>query len=139
VDKKPVEILRLMDLKVPMQPVPGDRLKACAHLLVTQGLPTVTKGYAEAKYLEAYATKIGTYDAVVLHAHMKAPETGDHFAVKLVGVLHPKQAGSVMAFLMANTKVSEIKNPRDLASKGIGLQIIHSIRFVESTKAPAKP
>lgn len=138
-DKHAIEILRFMDLKVPLQPDPGDRLKACAHLLVTQGLPTVTKGYEEAKYLEAYATKVGTYDAVVLHAHMKTPKTGEHYAVKLVGILHPKQAGSVMAFLMASTKLSEIKNPRDLASKGIGLQIIHSLRFVETTKAPAKP
>lgn len=138
-DKKAVEILRLLDLKVPMQPEPSDRLKACAHLLVTQGLPTVTKGYEEAKYLEAYATKIGTYDAVVLHAHMKTPKTGEHYAVKLVGVLHPRQPGAVMAFLMASTKLSEIKNPSDLSSKGIGLQIIHSIRFVESTKASAKP
>jgi hypothetical protein len=137
--KQAIEILRLMDLKVPLQLEPGDRLKACAHLLVTQGLPTVTKGYMEAKYLEAYATKVGTYDAVVLHAHMKVPKTGEHYAVKLVGVLHPKQAGAVMAFLMANTKLSEVKNPRDLASKGIGLQIIQSIRFVEVTKTPAKP
>ncbi|HSH96470.1 MAG TPA: hypothetical protein VK968_20140 [Roseimicrobium sp.] len=138
-DKQAIEILRLFDFKVPMQTDPGDRLKACAHLLVTQGLVTVTKGYADAKYLEAYATKIATYDAVCLHAHMKNPKTGEHYAVKLVGVLHPKQPGGVMAFLMANTKLSDVKNPPDLASKGLGLQMIHSIRFIETTKTPAKP
>jgi len=138
-DKQPIEILHLMDFRVPMQAEPGDRLKACFHLLVTQGLPAVTKGYDDAKYIAAYATKVGTYDAVCVHAHMTKPKTGEHYAVKLVGILHPKQAGGVMAFLMANTKLSEVKQPSDLTSKGMGLQIIHSLRFVEATKTPAKP
>jgi len=33
---------------------------------------------------------------------------------------------------MADTKLSEIKRPEDLSSKGLGLVILHSIKFVEA-------
>ena len=47
-------------------------------------------------------------------------------------------AGCVLAFLMADSKLSDIKGPEDLASKGIGLAIIHSLRFIDApgTGAP---
>ena len=64
--------------------------------------------------------------------------TGEHYVLKLAGILHPTQKGGVLASLMADTKLSEIKRPEDLSSKGLGLVILHSIKFVEA-KTVAKP
>ncbi len=133
-DKKAIEILRFANLTVPLQATPVERLKLCAALLKSQGLAGATKGYEKVAFLQAYATKIGGNDAACVHAHMTQPGSGEHYAVKLVGVLHPTQAGGVMAFLMADTKLSEIKDPADLSSKGVGLAIIHSISFVDPAK-----
>ena len=69
---------------------------------------------------------------------MTSPKSGEHYAVKLVGILHPSHPGGVLAFLMADTKLSDIKDPADLASKGIGA-IIHSLRFVDPPKGAVKP
>ncbi len=137
-DKRAIEILRLTNLTVPLQPDPADRLKHCAHLLTTQGLPSASRGYEKVMFLEAYATKIGGNDAACVHAHMTSPK-GEHYAVKLVGILHPKEPGGVFAFLMADTELSDVKNPPDLASKGTGLAIIHSLRFIDPPKGSAKP
>ncbi len=136
-ERQAVEILRLVNLSVPLQPEPADRLKLCARLLVTQALPAATKNFEKAALLDTYATKIGGYDAVCVHAQMTKPETGQLYVVKLVGILHPTRPGGVMAFLLADTKLSDIKDPADLASKGIGLQIIHSLRFVDAPPAAA--
>jgi hypothetical protein len=139
-DGHAVEILRFTDLNVPQQADPAERLKLCARLLQTQGLAGATKGYDQVAFLEAYATKIGGADAVCVHAHMTSPKTGEHYAVKLVGILHPGNDTGVTAFLMANTNLSKIKNPPDLASKGVGLAIIHSLRFLDvPAEAAAKP
>lgn len=138
-EKQAIEILRFTNLTVPLQPDPADRLKLCAHLLATKGLAGASSGYENVKFLEAYATRIGGNDAVCVHAHMTAPKTGDHFAVKLVGILHPSEPGGVLSFLMANTKLSEIKGPQDLSSKGVGLAIVHSLKFVDAPKSGAKP
>jgi len=137
-DKRAIEILRFTNLSVPVQPDPADRLKLCAHLLKTQGLASASRGYENVRFLGAYATKVGGNDAVSVHAYMTKPGTGEHFAVKLVGILHPSQSGGVLAFLMADSKLSDIKGPEDLASKGIGLAIIHSLRFIDApgTGAP---
>jgi len=51
--------------------------------------------------------------------------------------LDHKKVG-VLASLMADTKLREIKRPEDLSSKGLGLVILHSIKFVEA-KTIAKP
>lgn len=134
-DGHAVEILRFTDLTVPKQADPADRLKICARLLQTQGLSGATKGYDKVAFLEAYATKIRGVDAACVHAHMTSPKTGEHYAVKLVGILHPGSDAGVLAFLMANTNLSEIKNPPDLASKGVGLAIIHSLRFLDAPAA----
>jgi len=133
-DKQAVEILRFTNLTIPLQATPEERLKLCAYLLQKQALPGATKGYEKVMFLEIYATKIGGNDAACLHAHMLSPKTGDHFAVKLVGILHPTQPGSVLAFLMANTKLSEIKDPKDLGAKGTGVKIIHSLKFLDAGK-----
>ena len=52
--------------------------------------------------------------------------------------MYPTQKGGVLASRMADTKLSEIKRPEDLSSKGLGLVILHSIKFVEA-KTVAKP
>ena len=54
-----------------------------------------------------------------------------------VSGLDHKKVG-VLASLMADTKLREIKRPEDLSSKGLGLVILHSIKFVEA-KTIAKP
>lgn len=138
-DKRAIEILRLTDLKVPMQSDPADRLKLCAELLKTQGLPGTTNGYEKVAFIESYAMKIGDADAVCVHAHMTKPGSGEHYAVKLVGILHPGKEGGVLAFLMADTERSEIRNPPDLSSKGTGLKIIHSLRFIDAPAGGKKP
>ena len=136
-DKHCIESLRLGSLSVPLQPDPADRLKLCAETLKTQALTLATKDYKEVRLIETYATKIGGNDAVCLHAQMMKP-TGEHYVLKLAGILHPTQKGGVLASLMADTKLSEIKRPEDLSSKGLGLVILHSIKFVEA-KTVAKP
>jgi hypothetical protein len=138
-DKRAIEILRFANLTVPLQPDPADRLKLCAHLLQTQALAGASKGYEKVAFLEAYATKIGGNDAACVHAHMTSAKSGEHYAVKLVGILHPGQPGSVLAFLMADTALSDIKDPADLGSKGTGLAILHSLRFNDPPKTGAKP
>jgi len=136
-DKHCIESLRLASLSVPLQLDPADRLKLCAETLKTQALTLATKDYKEVRLIETYATKIGGNDAVCLHAQMTKP-TGEHYVLKLAGILHPTQKGGVLASLMADTKLSEIKRPEDLSSKGLGLVILHSIKFVEA-KTVAKP
>ncbi len=136
-DKHSIEILRLSSLSVPLQPDPADRLKLCAETLKTQALVLATKDYKDVRLIETYATKIGGNDAVCLHAQMTKP-TGEHYVLKLAGILHPTQKGGVLASLMADTKLSEIKRPEDLSSKGLGLIILHSIKFVEA-KTVANP
>lgn len=138
-DKRGIETLCLASLNVPLQPDPADRLKVCAQLLKTQALPSTTKDYKDVRVVEAYATKIGGNDAVCVHAQMTKPGSGERYAVKLAGILHPKQTGAVLASLVADTKLSEIKRPEDLSSKGLGLAIIHSIKFADSSQATAKP
>jgi hypothetical protein len=137
-DKHCIESLRLASLSVPLQPDPADRLKLCAETLKTQALALATKDYKEVRLIETYATKIGGNDAVCLHAQMTKPGTGEHYVMKLAGILHPTQKGGVLASLTADTKLSEIKRPEDLSSKGLGLVILHSIKFVEA-KTIAKP
>ena len=132
-DGKAVEILRFTSLSLPQLGSPRERLLLCEETLRDKVLAIVTDGYEEAKFLESYATKVGSYDAVCLHAHMKKPQTGEHYAVKLVGILNPKQEGSILAFLMADTSLSEIKARSDLSSKGIGLKVIHSLKFLQSS------
>src|ERR1700731_459477 len=127
-DKHCIEALRLASLSVPMQPDPADRLKLCAETLKTQALTLATKDYKDVRLVETYATKIGGYEAVCLHAQM-TKATGERYVLKLAGILHPPQKGGVLASLMADTKLSEIKRPEDLSSKGLGLVILHSIKF----------
>ncbi len=134
-DGRAVEILRFTNLTLPQTDSVQQRLALCEEVLRDKGLQAVTDGYEQIKYLESYATKVGRYDAVCVHAHMKKPETGDHYAVKLVGILNPQQNGCVLAFLMADTALSDIKTPGDLAAKGIGLQIIHSLQFADAPAA----
>lgn len=70
---------------------------------------------------------------------MTKPESGEHYAVKLTGILHPAHDGCVFAFLMADTQLSEIKNPRDLSSKGPGLRISHSLKFLDEQPGADPP
>lgn len=132
-DKRAIEILRFINLSIGLQPDPADRLKICAHFLKTEVLASASKGYEKVTFLEAYATKIGGNDAACVHAHMTSAK-GEHYAVKLVGILRPKEPDGVLAFLMADTELSDVKNPPDLASKGTGLAIIHSLRFIDPPK-----
>jgi hypothetical protein len=42
-----------------------------------------------------------------------------------------------MALLMADKNLSEVKTAEDLESKGFGMKIIHSLKFLDD--GPAKP
>jgi len=137
-DKRRIEILRFSSLSVPLLPDQADRLKLCAQLLKTQGQAMTTKDYKEVKFLDTYATKIGGYDAVCLHGQM-TKVTGEQYAVKLAGILHPTLKGAVLASLMADIKLSTVKKPEELGSKGIGLAVIHSVHFIEPAKTAGKP
>lgn len=136
-DKRNIEMLRLASFVVPLNPDPADRLKICAHLLKTQALTLLAKEYKDVRVLDTYATKISGYDAVCLIAQATAA-TGETYAVKLAAILHPTLNAAVLASLVADTKLSEVKRPEDLASKGLGLAIIHSLKFVDPHPA-AKP
>lgn len=138
-DKRSIEMLRLASMSVPLQPDPADRLKLCSQLLKSQGQTMATKDYKDVRFLDAYATKIGGYDAVCLHGQMTKVGSGEQYAVKLAGILHPSQKGGVLATLMADTKLSAVKKPEELSSNGLGLTIIHSVKFIEPAKAAAKP
>jgi hypothetical protein len=129
-DKHNVEMLRLASLVVPLNSDLADRLKICAHLLKTQALALLAKEYKDVRVLDTYATKVSGNDAVCLIAQATSA-TGDTYAVKLAGILHPTLNAAVLASLVADTKLSEVKRPEDLASKGLGLGIIHSVRFVD--------
>ena len=136
-DKRNIEMLRLASLIVPLNPDLADRLKICAHLLKTQALPALAKDYKDLRVLDSYATKISGNDAVCILAQATAA-TGEVYAVKLAGILHPTLNAGVLASVVADTKLSEVKRAEDLSSKGLALVILHSIRFLEP-KPAAKP
>lgn len=129
-DKRNIEMLRLASLIVPLNPDLADRLKICAHLLKTQALPVLAKEYKDVRALDSYATKISGNDAVCVLAQATAA-TGEIYAVKLVGIMHPTLGAGVLASVVADTKLSEVKKPEDLSSKGLALGILHSMRFVD--------
>jgi hypothetical protein len=138
-DKRSIEMIRLASLSVPLQADPADRLKICADMLKTQALTLATKDYTDVRVLETYATRIGGNDAVCVHAQMTKPGAGERYAMRLAGILHPTQKGGALFSLVADTKLSEIKRPEDLSSKGIGLMILHSVKFIDAAKPVAKP
>ena len=129
-DKRNIEMLRLASLIVPLNPDLADRLKICAHLLKTQALPVLAKEYKDIRVLDSYATKISGNDAVCVLAQATAA-TGEIYAVKLAGIMHPTLNAGVLASVVADTKLSEVKKPEDLSSTGLALVILHSMRFVE--------
>jgi len=129
-DKRNIEMLRLASLIVPLNPDLADRLKICAHLLKTQALPVLAKEYKDVRVLDSYATKISGNDAVCILAQATAA-TGEVYAVKLAGILHPTLNAGVLASVVADMKLSEVKRPEDLSSKGLALGILHSMRFVD--------
>lgn len=129
-DKRNIEMLRLASLIVPLNPDLADRLKICAHLLKTQALPVLAKEYKDVRVLDSYATKISGYDAVCILAQATAA-TGEVYAVKLAGIMHPTLGAGVLASVVADMKLSEVKKPEDLSSKGLALGILHSMRFVD--------
>lgn len=129
-DKRNIEMLRLASLTAPLNPDLADRLKICAHLLKTQALPVLTKEFKDIRVLDSYATKISGNDAVCVLAQATAA-TGEVYAVKLAGILHPTLNAGVLASVVADTKLSEVKKPEDLSSKGLALGIIHSMKFTD--------
>lgn len=129
-DKKAVEILRFVTLTVPLQPTLQERLVVCANLLKSKALPQIVKGYEQAQLLDLYTTKVHGHDAVCLLAEMIKPGTGEAYWVKTTGILPGESEHGIMAFLMADKKLSVIKSPQDLTSKGFGLRVIHSLEFL---------
>jgi hypothetical protein len=129
-DKKAREILRFTSLTVPLKPKVEERLAICAVLLKTKVMPMATQGYENARLLELYATKVGKYDAVSAHGEMTKPGTGETYWVKVIGIMPPGSPHGVMAFLMADKNLSDIKTLNDLSTTGFGLKVIHSVDFV---------
>lgn len=128
--KKAVEILRFGPLHVP-EGSSESRLQATVTMLRKTAYPMFTNGFVEPKELDLYLTKVGEYDAAVMHIEMKHPTGGEHFLVKAIAILHPTQGAGVVGFLMADRELSEVKKPDDLATKGVGIRIIHSVKFLE--------
>jgi hypothetical protein len=69
-------------------------------------------------------------DAVCVLAQATAA-TGEAYAVKLAGIMHPTLSVGVLASVVADMKLSEVKKPEDFSSKGLALGILHSMRFVD--------
>lgn len=128
--QKAVEILRLTQLTVPTGPV-EERLAKTARLLTTQAAGLITNGYENPRQLDLYATKVGDCDAVSLHLEMTKPGTHEVYLVKAIAILHPTTEGGVLAFLMADKELSDVKEPDDLLGKGVSLRIIHSLKFID--------
>jgi len=128
--KNAVEILRFGQLNMKQGP-PDSRLKAAVTLLKTGAFPMFNNGFVNPKELELYLTKVGDYDAAVMHIEMSAPDGGPDYLVKAIAILHPTKDGGVMGFVMADKALSEIKSAEDLSAKGISIRIIHSLKFVE--------
>ncbi|TLD68759.1 hypothetical protein FEM03_20715 [Phragmitibacter flavus] len=129
-EKKAVEILRFGPLRL-KQGAAEERVKAAVNLLKKAAFPMFTNGFENARELEVYLTKVGSYDAAVMHIEMSAPAGGPDYLVKAIAILHPTKDGGAMGFLMADKNLSEVKSVEDLSSKGVGMQIIHSLKFVE--------
>lgn len=134
-EKKAREILRFTTLTVPVEPGREQRLVICANLLQKQGLAMASRGYENATLLELYTTRVRNHDAVCLHAEMTRPGTGERYWVKLTGILQPGSPHGLLAFLMADKDLSEIKTLADLGTKGFGLKTIHSLEFIPPTLA----
>ncbi len=128
--KVAAEILRFGTIQMPKAPA-AERLASAVTLLRTSAFPMFTRGYENAKVLDIYTTKVRGNDAAVMHMEMTQPGTGETYFVKAIAILHPTRQGGVMGFLMADKMLSEIKTGEDLASKGVGIKIIHSVEFLE--------
>jgi hypothetical protein len=128
-DKRAIEILRFTGLNMPLRPRPADRLAGLATFLRTTMLPQLSKDYTNVRVVEVYATKVGQHDAVALHGQMTKPGSGEVYAVKVMGIVPAQKPAGLLAFVMADTRLSEVRSPGDLASKGVGLRIIHSLEF----------
>lgn len=131
---KAVEIIRFVNLTVPMG-TREMRQQIVVNLLKEKVFPMVTHAYEQAKPLDLYATKVGPYDAVSMHLEMTKPTSGEVYLVKAMAILHPTQPGSVMALVMADNKLSEVKAPEDLQFKGFSMKIIHSLKFLDEAGA----
>ncbi|QIF04911.1 hypothetical protein [Roseimicrobium sp. ORNL1] len=131
---KAVEIIRFVTLTVPMG-TKEVRQQIVANLLKEKVFPMVTNSYEQAKPLDLYATKVGSYDAVSMHLEMTKPTSGEVYLVKAIAILHPTQPGSVLALVMADNKLSEVKTSEDLQSKGFSMKIIHSLKFLDEAGA----
>ncbi len=128
--EKPSEILRFGSLNLPQGPS-EQRLADAAKMLQTVAFPMFTKGFSDPKIVDIYFTKVGSYDAAVTHITMTNPESGAAYLVKTTAILHPSKEGGVVGFLMADKELSEVKSVEDLSSKGLGVKVIHSVKFVE--------
>jgi len=129
-DKKLKENVRLTPLQVPTEPPTEQRIKILAHLLMTQGVPQATAGWEKGEAKSIYRTKVGDYDAVVIHGFVEDPKRGGYF-FKLVGVIEEGKADGLMAFAMIDPTHSEVKQPSELGSKGQAIKVIHSIEFLD--------
>ena len=127
--KQAAEILRFVNFNISAGPAAA-RLGKAAEVLRANALPMITAGYENAKVLDLYATRIAGYDAVSMHVEMTKPGSGEVYLVKAAIILHPR-ANGVMAFLMADNNLSDIKTPDDLHTKGEGVRMIQSLRFID--------
>jgi len=129
-DKKLKENVRITPLKLPTEPPAEQRLKMLAQLLISQGVPQATAGWEKGEAKSVYRTKVGDYDAVVVHGFLQDPKRGGYF-FKLVGVIEEGKSDGLMAFAMIDPNHSEVESPGDLGSKGQALKVIHSIEFLD--------
>lgn len=127
--KQAAEILRFVNFNISAGPAAA-RLGKAAEVLRAQALPMITASYEDPKVLDLYATRIAGYDAVSMHVQMTKPGSGEVYLVKAAIILHPR-ANGVMAFLMADNKLSDVRTPDDLHTKGMGVRLIQSLRFID--------
>ena len=131
-DKQLAENIRLTPINVPAEPPMDERLHILASLLMRDGVKMATAGWPKSAAKQIYKTKVGDYDAVVVHGFMQDPERGEYF-FKLTGILQKGENEGLMAFAMIDPKLSDVKTPADLGSKGQALKVLHSIRFTEDS------
>jgi hypothetical protein len=127
---KAAEILRFGQLYM-KQSTAAERMQEAVQVLRKGAFPMFTQGFEKARELEIYRTKVGSYEAVVMHIEMTKPVSGEEYLVKAVVIPHPSKDGGVVGFLMADKALSEVKTLEDLSSKGVGLRMLHSLKFIE--------
>jgi len=113
-----VENIEFFNISAPLGDLDA-RIMTLGKSLNDQFFPALTRGFDDANIISGRAIKIGPYDAVEIIGTYMDPQNGES-ALRLVGILHPESADSVLAISNIVTKYYVLTNPGDLAMTASG-------------------